>query len=107
VKIKLVGNLLEPDRTLTSCVSDCITGEVYECFRSPQRIGDCIFMGFMVPDRPSKATELPTGKDGRSKLFCRILAPADMRRVESILSQIPKISRKPLKLGHWYKVLYD
>lgn len=109
-KIKEVSSILEPDYSLTSCVVDHITGEVFECFRSPQKLWDCMFMGYAVPDETGgdpEMAELPINEDGRSALYCRVLESADMDKVKSIHKRLPKRIRKPLKLGFWYRVIYD
>lgn len=99
------GCLLTAERDFISCLNDPMTGEVFEHFRTRQKIGDCVAMGFAQHDNEE---DLPTGENGLTRLVCRILAEADMNRLRAIHARLrPENRGLPLLIGYWYRVLYD
>ena len=105
-KIGVPGCLTTMDGSHITCLNDPMSGEVYEHFVLKPVIGNCVFMGDVMYGKG--AEELPIGEDGKSKLICRVLAVADMSRVQEIHGRLGRRNKKiPLLVGHWYRVHYD
>lgn len=86
-------------------VSSRFTGEVYEYFFAPPKIGEIVDRGPMLYADDSG---IHTGKDS-THLFCRVTGEADMKRVREIYNQT-KHGAYDLAggaFGKWMRVMYD
>lgn len=90
-------------RTEVTNVRDPMTGEVFEAVLFPWPPGEILFMGYCKHE----GDEVPLGDNGLTRLYCRVLGPADKGRVENIHRRLPKRYRLPLSNLKWIQVHYD